>query len=84
MKRIVIGIVTLALGIGFYVTILPNELFDFTANEPRDRLPVKTINYITENFPDTSIVDVDIELGGYEVYLSNGVIIDFTLRGEID
>jgi hypothetical protein len=86
MKRIIIGILTLTLGIGIglYITLLPNELLAFTANEPEDRLPVEATNYIRENFPNTTIVDVDLELGGYEVYLSNGVIIDFTLRGTVD
>ena len=66
--------------IALYV-LLPNELFRFTAAEQSSRLPQMSLDYIEENFPTATVLDVDIELTGFEVYLSNGVSIEFKFSG---
>lgn len=86
MKRLIFGLVALimGLGIGLYLNVVPNELLAFDSDSPSDRLPQEAKDYIAENFPETTIIDIDLEFAGYEVYLSNGVIIDFTLSGRVD
>lgn len=77
----VLPIITL-IGIGvFYFVMMPREIWQFNAFDPSDRLPQVSNNFIQERYPDAFVLDVDIEWDGYEVYLSNGVEIEFRFSG---
>lgn len=82
VKRIIISaVLMLALTIATIYAVAPKELFRFTANEPSERLPQVSLDFLNENFPNQTVLDVDIELTGFEVYLSNGVIVEFRFSG---
>ena len=46
-----------------------------------DDLPQNILDYITENYPDTSIDEAEIEDGEYEVELKNGIDLYFDIDG---
>ncbi len=82
-KIVLLGSFLIVLLGALYVTSIPRELLALT-NAPEHRLPQEAADFLEENFPGVRIVDIDLETFGYEVYLENGVIIDFTFRGRVD
>ena len=67
-------------GVTLYVA-LPNELFMFSA-PTEERLPETSLIFLEETFPNAIVLDIDIELTGFEVYLSNGVSVEFGFSGQ--
>ena len=47
------------------------------------QLPLVITEYLAANYPTATIQFVEIEEGGYEVYLSNGLEITFTPSGQV-
>ena len=89
MKKIIIrsvlGITVLIVGLGVTLFALaPREVFSFNAANQADRLPANSLEFITTQYPDATVLDVDLELTGFEAYLSNGVSVDFRFSGAAD
>lgn len=87
-KRILIIGLTLLFIIGAssatLYAVAPRELFNFRAPSQEERLPSEALTFVNSNYPESRIVNVDLELLGYEVYLDNGTIIEFDFDGSID
>ncbi len=62
----------------------PREVLNFNAAEPVQRLPISSQRFIEEQYPNARVMNVDLELFGYEVYLDNGAVIDFTFNETVD
>ena len=45
-------------------------------------LPAKVMPYINENFPDHQIVKINREHFGYDIEISGGIELEFTLAGD--
>ena len=49
---------------------------------PAAIVPAKIASYVTEKYPDSRIVEIDRDLRGYEIELSNDVKLKFDRKGE--
>ncbi len=49
---------------------------------PAAIVPEKIASYVTEKYPDSRIVEIDRDLRGYEIELSNDVKLKFDRKGE--
>lgn len=87
-KKLIVSLGVFALMIGATSATLyafaPRELFDFNAPTQSDRLPESSKRFIERNYPGSDVLNVDLEVTGYEVYLDNGVIIDFNFNETVD
>ena len=50
---------------------------------PAELIPEFIVQYVKANFPDTRILKIDKERGGYEVELSNKLDLKFNSRGKL-
>lgn len=83
---ITLGVLTLAL-VGTGVTIAaraPREVLQFNAPTQMNRLPISSQRFIENQYPGAQVINVDLELNGYEAYLDNGAVIDFRFNETVD
>lgn len=79
----VLGVIVLGTG-GFVAASAPREVLNFNATDPAQRLPISSQRFIEEQYPHARVMNVDLELFGYEAYLDNGTVIDFRFNETVD
>lgn len=62
-------------------SVIPNQEDRYI---PATELPEEVLAFINTNYPEQTIVMAEIDDDGYDVYLSNGIEIEFDFNGRID